>query len=437
MRLTSTRPAPWVRAVVAVAFVPFGQACSVMQVVFPHQVGETAASVETGLSPVFTADVAASVASRVVIEPPVIEMSSLVVGCSDSAEMIVESTGNAPAVIEAIDVYGDVGQLDIESEAREAVLQPGETLSLRVHHTPRFPSFFETQVRVRLSTGEVVTGHVSAEAVGTRERVDALSAPPSPVDVVFVFDGDPRTMAARGALVDQIAYLVAAMFEETTDFTVSAILPSSPCAVGSVSSEVPSAMFDQARELFDEVAQYRSSAAVDIDLVAHTREAFALTGERACNSGMLRPGARAHVVFFAASTNKSPLTAAQQVQDLSVMAPEPELLRITAMVGDGYGCGADPGAYVDLAALTGGAAYTYCGIGTNEMVWLARNSLPPLVVPLSAVPDSAQRITVSVDGVVAAREAWSYDSDAVAVTIPGGVTAGDPVDVRYLASCDE
>jgi len=272
---------------------------------------------------------------------------------------------------------------------------------------------------------------------GTQEIFLPNSDPRS--DILFVVDNSCSMGGEQAQLVANFGSFIDEMIGAGADWQVAVITTDNPNFQGQVITSLspdPGGMFATQAS----VGTGGSGSERGIDQAWQAIHPGGMAAPLAA-SGFWRDDALFAIVFVSDEPDQSINTPAAFVNYANgLKGNDPELVRAHAIVGDVpvSACGgASPGTgYSTAVALTGGELISICGTDWGlDLAQVARNSIPALVFPLSAVPVP---VTVEVfDDGLPVYEGWVYDLQANAIVFDSGdrLWAGAIVEIEYVTDC--
>jgi hypothetical protein len=369
------------------------------------------------------------------ISPDPYDFGTERVGCPSRVELKLENVGTAALTIEGWSYTGDSGLAHAPSEGLPIVLAPGSWVFTEVDFSPTFEGTAAGSLVVESTDPR---GEVSANQSGTGEAVGAGEdrfpvVDDLPVDILLAIDRSASMEDDAARLTAGFSGFLSVLAGATTGWHLGVVTLDDGCfneGVLAVDTPGLSAAFGTAVSTGED-----RDIALDESLLQLSDRAAAAAEDGGCNAGFRRENSLLHVIVVTDEPERSVEEAAAWTWDFWVdrlrdRAGGSGSLQISGIV-DSEDCNEGADGYLEAISETGGEVHSVCEADWGvALASLAEASLGRLrVLSLTAEPIPAS-IVVLLDGVEQEGN-WSYDAEANAVVVSGGV-AGTELVVQYL-----
>lgn len=361
------------------------------------------------------------------IDPERHDFGAVPVGCAETAEFVLQNVGEEDLDVSEVSVTGDQS-LTLVDDPGAFTLAPGQWTTVEVRLDVSGDGAVSGALEVTSNDARgTVTAPIVAEGEATDDVEETFTIEAEvPADVLFAVDQSCSMVEDQEALGANFADYVAAVEEVTTGWHAGVVTLDDACVNGGVidaSTDGGAALFAEGATVGED-----EDIADDEALFQLVDRALAQTGAGECNEGLLRDGARLHVIVISDEPERSPEQASAWtwdwwVSDFQALSSD---LVISGVV-DLDDCGEGADGYLQAIEATGGEAASICSDDwAAHMAALAAATVDGLWrYELAGEPDP-DTIVVTVDGVQVSG--WTYEDGAV---VFDGRPDGSEVVVSY------
>lgn len=368
------------------------------------------------------------------------------VGCAGVLDAALLNDGSRPLSVHSLALSGS-SDFTLLSTAPE-VLDPGELLPIRVQFTPTVAGPQSVQVVLQSDDPAAPTRELALDALGVPGAgvtEDLSYTPTVRADWLFVVDTAPAMSDTLDLAQTEVLGLLEGLDAAAVDWQIAVVTDPSACYATADPYLYPGVFgrYDPERVAPALAVALNPSAAGTPALLDLALASVERTDRGDCLEGLLRAGAQLHVVLVSNRAEASSTATAAALAGLAERLSQPELLRVSAVTGQGGSCTAG-GAAVEAARASGGAVLDLCGGGWDahfaalvEVSAEAAGGAFSWTLEQVPVPST---LALRAGGRTLTR--WSWDAASNTVTVDGDaedLEPGDPITASYTAAqaCEE
>ena len=381
------------------------------------------------------------------------DFGTVLVGCDDGLEVLIENIGNVNLNIDDLQYYASL-PVDFEIDDYEAsegplpwVLAPGQKASVNVGYTPLDIIYDGAWLEVMSDDPITPIAVAEQEAMGDYEAwiTDSFTQDEEvSVDILFVVDNSGSMSANQTNLQNNFGDFIAVFGAAGVDYHIALITTDDATFVGSV---ITSASPDPITEFNDQVDLIGYHGSAYEKGLWYSYVATDVGGDAAPGSatGFFRSSAKLVVVYVSDEPDSShgthghggssSMATSDYSSHLISLKSSSDLVVAHAVAGDyPSGCSTNGGAqfgdgYYDVVNDLGGTFMSICADDWSiTMDTLATESIAMLAFPLSDAPIE-NTITVEIDSVISSD--WMYDSAANSITFTVAPPEGSAIEITY------
>jgi hypothetical protein len=363
-----------------------------------------------------------ALAPEIALSPESLDFGEVTIGCEVSELLTIDNLGNAPLVIDALDLAAGSSELSLDPNTASNgplswTLDPDDApLEVFVDYAPDATS--DTISYLTVDSNDPFSPRVTASQAGAgrsdgRQQDSFTQEASGPLDILIAVNDDASMSEVLANLQANFDTMLATLSALAADYRVGLVTADDGCVAGAV-NYVDSAMssHEQQAALDDMLAGPASSDPPATFQRALNALASAAGGSGGCNEGLLREGARLSLLSVSDVAEGSPNSWDYYVSVFRGLKYDADDLVVSAIAGDyPAGCGdAEPGlGYYEAIEETDGIFLSVCGtdFGAYLQAFAEVSAAPPRRFPLSEIPDP-DTLSVTVDGSPAGG--WSYDA---------------------------
>lgn len=343
--------------------------------------------------------------AMILVEPFDHDFGYLEVGCTETYDVVVSSTGTAPLVIE--DLWY-INSLDISMTSKHKlpiVLEPGEQtiFSFEYAEDDTFIDVGRLYIYSNaLGFPEVMISH-GGQGVVSGEQIDVYEqGGESKSDILFVIDNSCSMSNEQNNLATNSALFVDELLMSGVDFQIAVVTTDNPSIRGGI---ITNSTPDVYSELSDAIVAGTVGSAIE---EGQEMAKKALEGDLHPSSGFQRTDAFLSVIIVSDEDDFS-VSSDAEYYDFFFYLKDPGLFAFNSVVSTDSLCPSQVGArYMAQSALLGGVSLSACAEdwGSSASILAESSFIPNIYFPLSDDPYN-DVVEVFING-IPITEGWVY-----------------------------
>jgi hypothetical protein len=374
------------------------------------------------------------------ITPDPLELGDVWVGCDREDSFTVTNIGDTATTV--TDVFLDGTAFAFGIDSLPIKLGPGASFEIPTGFVPTDDGPDAAELTVSTNDGiiEVATVAGNGQRAGMTSTTFLVEEPA--VDLIFIVDQSSSMDPFQAELNRNFADFIDQLEDYTSNWQLVVANSDDGCnTTGILTPDTP-----DYQTIFNARVKQGAGLWIGDHPTLPDREAMLTIAANAtdqsaagrCNEGLLRDGAQLHAILVSDEKDHSDHGWGTYVSRIEAAKGDASLITISAFIDSMWGN--DEG-YRQAVAATGGVnAPIDAASWASFMPSLAAHSIPDAQFVLGEDAD-ADTIEVTVNGLTAARDAWTWDPASRTVTVDSSqatLAQDDEVTVHYhqVAVCD-